>query len=65
MVKYASRRMRDLMDVPSLPVLFKPVELLSGSEWWRSNINELNDGCWTASLNRVLLVVRLLSEFLE
>ena len=60
-VKFVLHWIRDLVDGPHLPLLFDLVEFLSGSEWWWSNINELDDGCWTAYLNRVLLVVRMLS----
>ena len=62
MLKFAFHQIRDLVDVPCLPVLFDPFELLSRSKWWRSNINELNGGCWIASLKRVYLVGRFLGE---
>ena len=34
MLNVALHRMRDLVDVPHLPVLFDPVNLLSESKWW-------------------------------
>ena len=53
MVKVTLHRIKNLVDVPRFPVLFDPVELLSGSKWWWSRIKELYDGCCMTSFNMV------------
>ena len=63
-MKVAFHRIRYLVDVPRLPVLFEPVDVLAGSKWWWSRRKYMYGGCWTIYLNIYILVGMLLDELL-
>ena len=63
-MKVAFHRIRYLVDVPRLPVLFEPVDFLARSKWWWSRRKYMYGGRWTIYPNIYFLVGMLLDELL-